>query len=90
MSAQFFERFSLDPSDLAGKRITVMGLGRFGGGLGAARFFAERQAQVIVTDLAGPDTLAESLVKLADLGGITYHLGDLLRPILLRPHLQLL
>ena len=79
MSAQFFERFSLDPNRLAGKRITVMGLGRFGGGVGAARFFAERQAQVVVTDLAQADTLEQSLQKLADLPSITYHLGRHLR-----------
>jgi len=75
MSAELFERFSLDPNRLAGKRITVMGLGRFGGGLGAARFFAQRGSQVTVTDLAQPDTLEQSLQDLADLPDIIFHLG---------------
>ncbi|MCC8191131.1 MAG: UDP-N-acetylmuramoyl-L-alanine--D-glutamate ligase [Planctomycetes bacterium] len=46
-------------------RVTVMGLGRFGGGAGAARFFAARGAKVTVTDLAGADRLAESVASLA-------------------------
>ena len=68
--------FSLDPNRLAGKKITVMGLGRFGGGAGAARFFAQRKAQVVVTDLAEPQTLTESIQSLADLPNITFHLGQ--------------
>ena len=68
--------FSLDPSRLANKKITIMGLGRFGGGSGAARFFAQRGAQVLITDLAQPQTLTESLQGLADLPNITFHLGD--------------
>jgi UDP-N-acetylmuramoylalanine--D-glutamate ligase len=32
------------------KRVTIMGLGLFGGGVGAARFFAENGAKVTVTD----------------------------------------
>ena len=76
MNAEVFETFNLDPNRLAGKRITIMGLGLFGGGVGAARFFAQRQAQVIVTDLAEPETLEESLQKLADLPNITFHLGQ--------------
>ena len=34
-----------------GKRITVMGLGLLGRGVGDARFLAERGADLIVTDL---------------------------------------
>ena len=68
--------FSLDPNRLAGKKITVMGLGRFGGGAGAARFFAQRGAKVVVTDLAERQTLSESIQNLADLEKITFHLGE--------------
>ncbi len=75
MSAQLFERFSLDPNRLGGKRITVMGLGRFGGGLAAARFFAQRGSQVTVTDLAEADTLEQSIQDLTDLPDIIFHLG---------------
>ena len=51
-----------------------MGLGSFGGGVGAARFLANRGAQVTVTDLADADQLADSLAQLDDLP-ITYHLA---------------
>lgn len=49
------------------KRVTVMGIGLFGGGGGAARYFAERGARVVATDLADAKKLAPSLAALADL-----------------------
>ena len=61
-------------SSLAGKRVTVMGIGLFGGGLGVARFLARQGAIVTATDLKGADALAESLARLAGLP-ITLHLG---------------
>jgi UDP-N-acetylmuramoylalanine--D-glutamate ligase len=61
-------------SRFRGKRATVMGLGRFSGGVGVARYLAERGAAVTVTDIAGADTLGESMAALAGLP-ITYHLG---------------
>jgi len=60
--------------DYRGRRVVVMGLGRFGGGLAVTRWFAERGAEVTVTDLAAPDKLQESVDKLADLP-VTFHLG---------------
>lgn len=75
MSAKAFEPFSLDPDHLAGKRITVMGLGRFGGGAGAARFFAARGAEVTVTDSAQPETLEQSVRSLESLPNICFRLG---------------
>lgn len=42
-------------------RVTVMGLGRFGGGLGAVRFLLERGARVTVTDLRPAEQLTEAL-----------------------------
>ena len=71
-----FKPFDLDPTRLADKRITIMGLGRFGGGAGAARFFAQRSAKVTVTDLASVASLQDSLASLGDLGEITFHLGE--------------
>ena len=56
------------------RRVTVMGLGSFGGGAGAARYFALLGARVLVTDLAGSDRLAASIARLAGLP-IAYHLG---------------
>ena len=53
--------------DLAGKRVVIMGLGRFGGGLGAARYAVAQGAEVLVTDLADADRLADSLRQLQTL-----------------------
>lgn len=41
--------------------VTVMGLGRFGGGLGAVRFLLDRGAKVTVTDLRPESQLADTL-----------------------------
>lgn len=63
---------STDYRDL---RATVMGLGRFGGGVGATRFLATRGARVTVTDLAGEEELADSLAAIADVPVAAVHLG---------------
>ena len=60
--------------DYRGRRALVMGLGVHGGGVGVARFLAERGAQVTVTDLSPAEQLTASLESLADLP-ITYVLG---------------
>ncbi|MBM4080733.1 MAG: UDP-N-acetylmuramoyl-L-alanine--D-glutamate ligase [Planctomycetes bacterium] len=60
--------------DFKGKRVTVMGLGLFGGGVGAARFLAKAGARVTVTDLKPADELAESVAQLSGLP-IEFHLG---------------
>ncbi|MFI4859086.1 MAG: UDP-N-acetylmuramoyl-L-alanine--D-glutamate ligase [Phycisphaerales bacterium JB063] len=60
-------------------RVTVMGLGRFGGGVGVTRFLAQRGAQVLVTDQSPRDKLAESVAKLqplVDSGQVTLRLGE--------------
>ena len=53
-----------DPKRYRGLRVTIMGLGRFGGGVAAARFLADRGARITVTDLAPEEKLAESLAEL--------------------------
>lgn len=58
--------------DFKGKKITVMGLGLHGGGVGTVRFLSENGARVIVTDLKSKEELAVSLEKLKDLKNITY------------------
>jgi UDP-N-acetylmuramoylalanine--D-glutamate ligase len=58
---------------LEGKRVTVMGLGRFGGGLGVARWLHAHGARVLVTDMATADTLAGPLAELPT--GIETRLG---------------
>lgn len=60
--------------NFAGKRVLIMGLGLQGGGVGVARFFAQKKAKVLVTDLKTKKELASSLALLADLP-ITYVLG---------------
>jgi UDP-N-acetylmuramoylalanine--D-glutamate ligase len=62
------------PTDLAGLRVSVLGLGRFGGGAGVTRWLAGQGAAVTVSDAADPEDLAESLDQLADLD-LTLHLG---------------
>ncbi len=49
------------------RRVTVMGLGLFGGGAGAARYFARLGAKVTVTDLSTPEKLAKSVQALSGL-----------------------
>jgi len=61
---------------LSGKTVLVMGLGRFGGGVDAAKFAAACGADVSVTDLAGPDELADSLAQLYDYPNVKYCLGS--------------
>jgi UDP-N-acetylmuramoylalanine--D-glutamate ligase len=49
-------------------RVLVVGLGRFGGGVAAARHFAGRGDDVCVTDMRDADTLAASVAEVAPLG----------------------
>ncbi len=57
------------------KRVVVMGLGRFGGGVGVARFFAGRGANVLVTDTSPPQKLCRSIDALDGLP-IEFRLGE--------------
>lgn len=61
--------------NVKGKKILIMGLGLHGGGVGAARFFAERGARVTVTDLRTEAQLEPSLAKLKEFSAIFYVLG---------------
>ena len=54
-------------SALSDKRVVVMGLGRFGGGLGITRWLIESGADVFVTDPADEQTLDSSIAQLNDL-----------------------
>ncbi|MDQ3654717.1 MAG: UDP-N-acetylmuramoyl-L-alanine--D-glutamate ligase, partial [Chloroflexota bacterium] len=58
----------------SGKRVTVMGLGVLGGGVGAARYLASQGARVTVTDMRDEESLAGSVNALEGLP-ITYRLG---------------
>ena len=62
-----------------GRRVVVMGLGRFGGGVGVTRWLAERGADVLVTDREPEDRLEESVSKIRDLvrgGRVELRLGE--------------
>lgn len=66
----------IDPiTYFSGKKITVMGLGLLGRGVGDAAFLAECGADLIVTDLKTEAELAESLDKLKDFSTIKFSLG---------------
>ena len=57
------------------KKITLMGLGLLGRGVGDAEFLAECGAELIVTDLKTKEQLADSLARLERFSNITYALG---------------
>lgn len=64
--------------DWTDRRVTVMGLGRFGGGAGVALWLARRGASVLVTDLADERALApavESLRALSATHPVRFRLG---------------
>ncbi|MEX1026561.1 MAG: UDP-N-acetylmuramoyl-L-alanine--D-glutamate ligase [Candidatus Paceibacterota bacterium] len=59
-----------------GKRITLMGLGLLGRGIGDARFLAKQGARVLVTDLKTEEELAESVEQLREYKNISLVLGE--------------
>lgn len=65
----------MEIKDFKNKRITIMGLGLHGGGIGAAKFFAKAGAKVLVTDLKNKKELAPSIKQLKKFENIKYILG---------------
>lgn len=62
--------------NVAGKTITLMGLGVLGRGVNVAKFLLQQGAKLIITDLKTADQLQESIDELADYESqITYVLG---------------
>jgi len=59
-----------------GKKVTVMGLGLLGRGVGDARFLAECGAELTITDLKSKDELESSLEQLREFPSIRYTLGE--------------
>ena len=55
-------------------RVLVVGLGRFGGGVGVTRWLAEQGAVVTVTDQVDAEALADSVQAIADLN-VAFRLG---------------
>jgi UDP-N-acetylmuramoylalanine--D-glutamate ligase len=61
--------------EVRGKRVTVAGLGRFGGQIAAARWLVSQGARVLVTDQASPEKLADSVRQLEGVP-IEFRLGE--------------
>ncbi len=59
----------------AGKKVLVMGLGKFGGGIDSAIFASKAGAKVIVTDQAKPEKLKDSVNQLKEFSNIEFHIG---------------
>ncbi len=57
----------LKMNSLSGKRVVVMGLGNFGGGVGVSRWLCAQGAQVTVTDSQPQAELQSALEKIKDL-----------------------
>ena len=69
------DRIPVQVQKVRNKRVTVAGLGRFGGGIAVARWLVEQGATVLVTDQAPAEKLADSVAKLDGLP-IEFRLGD--------------
>ncbi|MBC8469305.1 MAG: UDP-N-acetylmuramoyl-L-alanine--D-glutamate ligase [Planctomycetes bacterium] len=65
-----------DRYNFAGKKVLIMGLGRFGGGVDCAEFAARAGAKVTVTDSAPAEKLSDSINKLKEFPDIEFHLGS--------------
>jgi UDP-N-acetylmuramoylalanine--D-glutamate ligase len=67
----------MDASEhLRGEKITVMGLGLLGRGVGDAAYLASCGAELIVTDLKSAESLEASLEKLKEFPNIQFVLGE--------------
>ncbi|KKS84473.1 MAG: UDP-N-acetylmuramoylalanine-D-glutamate ligase [Parcubacteria group bacterium GW2011_GWA2_43_11] len=58
-----------------GKKITQMGLGLLGRGIGDAAFLARHGADLLVTDMKTEEQLVDALQALKQYSNITFHLG---------------
>ena len=59
-----------------GKKVTLMGLGLLGRGVGDAEFLARHGAELIVTDLKSEQDLASSIERLKRFSNIKFVLGE--------------
>jgi len=59
----------------SGKRVSVLGLGLLGRGVGDVEFLAKCGAEVLVTDKKSDGELAESVAKLKKYPNVTFRLG---------------
>ena len=73
-------RISSPSASLSGRRVVVLGLGTFGGGIGAVRYLVQQQALVTVCDRRSESQLAGSIAQLADTPPAGWILGREHRP----------
>ncbi len=66
----------MDVNFFKDKKITVLGLGLHGGGIGIVRFLAAHGARIVVTDMKNKEELASSLEKLKGIKNVEYILGQ--------------
>lgn len=59
-----------------GKRITVMGLGLLGRGIGDAKYLADAGAELIITDLKSAEALAPSVAEFEGYSNVSFVLGE--------------
>ena len=59
-----------------GQRVTVMGLGRFGGGLGVSQWLLDQGAKVVLTDLATEEELSDQIELIKHHKNISLVLGE--------------
>ncbi len=62
----------MELSDFKNKKITVMGIGLHGGGIGVIKFLAAQGANILATDLRNREELKLSLEQLAKIKNIKY------------------
>jgi UDP-N-acetylmuramoylalanine--D-glutamate ligase len=67
-------RMQNEKKDFFGKRVTVLGLGNFGGGTAVSRWLIEQGANVLISDQSPAEKLTNSITALAGLP-IEYRLG---------------
>src|SRR4051812_13448331 len=60
--------------EVQNKRVTVAGLGKFGGQIAAVKWLVQNGAKVLITDKSPAEKLASSLKELDGLA-VEYHLG---------------
>jgi UDP-N-acetylmuramoylalanine--D-glutamate ligase len=67
-------RMQNEEKDFFGKRVTVLGLGNFGGGIAVSKWLIEQGARVLVSDQSPAEKLKDSIAELAGLP-IEFRLG---------------
>lgn len=60
----------------SGKKITILGLGLLGRGVGDAEFLAKCGARVLVTDKKSEEELTESVARLRQYENVSFRLGE--------------